>query len=276
MARAPRARAAARPAAGEPELEDDEEIQNAGQGDAGEGDQTGDGEEDPTEGAPLDPGTEQAPGDGGDLGDEDDEDDEDDQPGAAAGSRGSNRLQRLANDNRVLRDRINDFERRLTQPTAPAVPQEESDEAFNARVVLLPPDERMEARQARSDRRTQGFLRQMQFQTQEATDKAGFDAKAAVDPRYQRWSGEVERKRNELIQQGQIVPREVVLKFLIGERVLANQGSKEVRRAKNQGAARVRSQVTRPTDSRGDVAGTRRGGLSEAEKRKQRLENQQI
>jgi hypothetical protein len=191
-------------------------------------------------------------------------------------SRGSNRLQRLANENRELRDRLSNVERQVTQPgPVQTGPQEETEQQFQARIALLPPDERMEARFLRSEQRNQRFVAATAMQQQETLDKATFDAKAAVDERYKRYAPAVEAKRKELQALGQWVPREAVLKFVIGERVLANQGSKEVLRKKASGQKRIASQQARPSGGRSDVGGDRRA-VSEAEARRRRLESAEI
>lgn len=196
------------------------------------------------------------------------------QENLAQPTRGESRFQRLANENAELKRRLTDLERRPTGQQQ-QVQQEETDQQFNARVQLLPPDERMEARLERSQRQNQRYIAQVQMQAQDFADKAGYDAKAATDARFKRYEADVEAKRLELLNQGQIVPREVLLKFIIGEKILANQGSKDVQRQRAQSSQRVQRQRVQPSGARSDVQGTRRGG-SEADARRRRLEDQQI
>lgn len=261
MAKGPRAAA--------PELEDEElEEGNAGQENEGDRDEAGGGEEEASDDAALDAGSEQETGVGEDVDDELEE----------APSRGETRQQRLANENRELRERLTSLEARSNQPAAPvrATQIGETDEQFTARIALLNPEERIEARLERSERRNAQHLQQAAFQQAELTDKASYDAKATVDPRYKRYAGQVEAKRNELMSQGMTAPREAILKFLLGEKILANSGSPETRRAKQKGQDRVQRQQARPSGGRSDVAGTRRGGPNEAQARAKRLENLDI
>ena len=257
MAKAPRAAQ---------ELDDEIEEGNAGQEDEVAGDEAGGGEEEASDDAALDAGPEQEVGDSEDV-----DDDQDNEP---APTRGVSRQQRLANENRDLRERLERLERQPTTP-AQAGPQEETEEAFKARMALLDPVARMEATLERSQRNTAMTIQRMALQNQETTDKAMYDAKAAVDPRYKRWSAAVEAKRTELMNMGQIVPREAVLKFLLGERILAGGGSKEVRRAQARGQDRITRQRTQPSGGRSDVRADRRQ-LSDADARKKRLENAEI
>jgi hypothetical protein len=244
---------------------DDEEIEDAtGQDDEGQGGegQASDAAEQDDEG-----------GEGPEPEADEDRDVDDDDQEAAPPSRGETRQQRLANENRQLREQL----ARSTRPEPPSVaqPQEETEEAFRARIALLPPDERMDARLERSERINNRRMHAMAMQSADATDRATYDAKAASDGRYKRYAADVEAKRQELIGQGQIVPREVLLKYLIGERVLERQGSAEARRQQAKGKERVARQTVRPSGGRSDVQGDRRA-QSDADKRRQRLENMDI
>lgn len=206
-----------------------------------------------------------------------DEDVDDDAGFEEPASRGQNRFQRLSNENSELRRRLSDLERRPASQVQPQGPREESDAEFTARIQLLPSEERMEARMDRSARRNEQLIRQTQYQTQDMADKAAYDAKAATDQRYSRYASAVETKRNELLQQGQLVARDVLLKYLIGERVLGNVGQKEIKKQRAAGQDRIERQRTRPTGSgRSDVQTTQRRGGSEAEQRRRRLENMEI
>ncbi len=238
----------------------DEEIEDIDPG--SEGQDGADGEDEGAEDAAIDPGAEQEAGT---------EELVDDEPA----SRGSNRFQRLANENRELQRRLADLERR---PAATQVqqPQEETEEQFRARISMLPPDERFEARHERSERRNQQVLFHLTRQNQDTADKVSFDAKAAVNPRYGRWADRVEAKRLELLQQGQTVPREAILKFLVGEHVLSNQGTKETKQQRAQGQRRVAQQQTRPASGRSDAPNQGRRPANEAEARRRRLEGAEI
>jgi hypothetical protein len=202
--------------------------------------------------------------------------DVDDELEAEPPTRGSNRFQRLANENRELQQRLQDLERRGAPQPQVQQPQGETEEQFAARVAMLPPDERMEQRLIRAERFNQARMHAVTLQTQDMTDKIAFDAKATVDARYKRYAPEVERRRSELMAQGQMVPREAILKFVIGERVLANQGTKEAKRQQARGQERVARQQTRPTGGRSDVQGGGRRPANEAEARRRRLEGMDI
>jgi len=200
----------------------------------------------------------------------------------AAQTRGQTRFQRLANEVADLK-RQND-QLRGTRP-APAQPamaqsQEETETAFRQRISLLSPHEQMMETQSRSEQRMTRFVQMQTLQNQDMLDKAQFDAKAASNPRYKRYAAAVEAKRMELWQLGQTVPREALLKFLLGERLLEND---ELGRSQGKGKngqrqaaqRRVAAQQTRPQQTRSDVA-PQRGRLTEAQARAKRLEGMNI
>jgi len=241
---------------------DNEEIEGEIEGQTDDAEEFGEGTGLETEDTALDLGEEQEAGDSEDV--------------APLQTRGSNRFQRLANENRALQQRLSDLERRGTPQPQIQQPQEESEEQFQGRISLLPPDERIAARYERAERRNQVQMHALRLQTSDMTDKVAFDAKATIDPRYQRYAAAVEAKRQELMAQGQMVPREVLLKFLIGEKVLANQGSKEVKKQRAQSQQRVARQQVRPTGGRSDVANAGRRPANEAAARAKRLESMEI
>ena len=243
---------------------DDEEIEGQDPADG----QDGDGIEGEGEGG----GQEGAGDDADDLGEEQEAGQREDV------TRGESRQARLSRENAELRAQL--VERGRAQPTqqaAPQQPQGESEEQFRARIALLPPDERMEARAERSERIQGQRIAMMQMQNADLADKMAYDAKAISDGRYQRYAAQVETKRVELLNQGQSVPREAILKFLLGEKILSGQGSKAVRQGRQQAQQRVQRQQTRPSGGGSDVAPAgRRGAPNEADSRRKRLENMSI
>jgi len=105
-------------------------------------------------------------------------------------------------------------------------------------------------------------------------DKAAYEAKSAYDKRYARWKDAVEAKHAELVARGQLVEREVILKVLIGERVLGAKG-KETEKQRERGQEALRRQRTSPPAGRGDAGGRRPSGDS-PEARRRRLDGMEI
>lgn len=245
-------------------------------------------EEDPRRG-----GQEPAPG-AGEAGEGDDAPGQDDEEGEGeeegldddlAGflpprqpSRGENRQQRLANENRELRRQLDDMRRVPPAPQAPGQGTQsygETDQQFEARVALLNPDERMEARMQRFTAQADMRERVRTQQTQQEMDRTAFNMKANSDSRYKRWADRVEVEFNKHLAQGMFVPREVVFRFLLGDHLLSREGQAETRRTAARGKQRVERQTTRPVNTGSDV-GRGRGRETEAQARARRLESQQI
>lgn len=199
-------------------------------------------------------------------------------------SRAQTRIQRLQSEVQELR-------RRLTQPAvqpvqaAPAaaqVPGIETEEQFQARLALLNPEDRIDARLARQQalfdhrERVREFNQQQrEQQNQMALDRERFTDKVERDPRYKRWADRVEEKHQEFARQGQFVPREAVFRYLLGDHLLTREGSQEARRQTQRGKQRVERQTVRPGNPGSDVGGGRRQ-VNEREARARRLEGVQI
>jgi hypothetical protein len=111
----------------------------------------------------------------------------------------------------------------------------------------------------------------MQFQALEATDKSSYDSLCVTDARAKKYSAEVEQKLTDLRMQGQNAPRAQVLRWLIGDKLL-NQAPKDVEKQRKRGAENIVRQRGSGPAPRSDQTSTR-GAKSEAEKRRQRLEN---
>lgn len=151
----------------------------------------------------------------------------------------------------------------------------ESDQEFNARVQMLPPDERIEAKLARGEQIANLRHAQLSLQAQNMSDKAAYDAKAASNRRYAKYAAEVEKEWQKQLHAGMVVPREAILKYLIGGKVLESSDTPEARRAREANRKQVQRQEARPPAGRSDVQGGRRQ-LSERAARAKRLENVQI
>lgn len=245
---------------------DDEGSQ--GQSDEDQGDEREEGGQEAASGAAGEPSEEEqagAPDRSEDL----------DEPFEERPTRGQQRFQRLANRNAELERELEELRRQQQAPAAPRPPPFESDQDFASRVQHLPPDERLEARLARSEQINNFRMAQMSLQAQNFADKSAYDAKAATNRKYARYAAEVEKEWQKQLQAGMVVPREAILRYLIGGKVLDNADTPEMRRAQEANRKRVQRQETRPPAGRSDVQGGRRQ-LSERAARAKRLENVQI
>jgi hypothetical protein len=252
--------------------EEDDETQGAGRQE---------GQEDAdvsTEGAADDAGEEQEARVGETVGEEDDDFFEP-QP-----TRGENRQQRLANENRRLAAELEEERRARREPaqSQPTGPREESQQEFEARISLLPADERMEQRHIRWERRqeqlaaqNQQALNAQQVQSAVERDRAGYEIEAKTDARMARFQDRVEAEFQKRMRAGQPVARKDLYYWLLGQQV-SGVGAKGLKQQREQARERVNRQTVRPTRSGSDVAPGRRGQLTPAQARAKRLENMQI
>lgn len=198
--------------------------------------------------------------------------DDDPEPARGADQRQPGRAQRKI---AALEQELRDLRTRPAPAAELPRQQEETAQQFEARISMLPPDERMEQRMLRSENQNNQRLQIMQIQMADQTDRAAYQAKATSDKRFARYEQEVEQRLADLRRQGQNVSREALLKFIIGEKVLGNPAER-VRQRRTEAQRRVDGQRTRPQNTRGDQEGAnqrRSGGDSEREARRKRLEN---
>ena len=145
---------------------------------------------------------------------------------------------------------------RAERQQAPQLSPEDEAAQERERLAIMTPEERTEYRLAKAERNTQRTLQNMQMQHQDALDKASYDAKATMDPRYKRYAPEVDKRLRDLRAQGQNVSRDALLKFILGEKLLerdagatAKQKTAAGKRVANQAAPRMngRTDVQRPS-----------------------------
>ena len=196
-------------------------------------------------------------------------------PERAAPSRGDRQMAELRRANRERAEENARLTRQLDDlRRAPPVQHQavESPAQRAERFALMSPEERIreEVRESleRNDRNNQTLMHQLM----EQSDRTDFEAHAVVNPLARKLGPEVERRLADLRTKGQNLPRKVVLTYLIGERVLAQQTKKA--------PGRKAQETARPVRARGDGAApgrdTRRSGGDSVAAMERRLENQQI
>jgi hypothetical protein len=227
-------------------------------------------------------------GDEQDIGFEDGEGQQDDEIVAPRQQpRAQNRIQNLSRENAELRRQL--AQSRGGAPSAPAAPPpqpslanfglNETDEQFNARIRDLSWEERMDAKQERSEKRAEARAQLNQFMSAQALDKTNWDATCKTDDLRNEWTFEVEKFRNDRIrEQGQYIDREIIFTHLYGKFMASPEGRKGRQTRREQARRRVESQTVRPSSPRSDAGAgqDRRKPSSEAEARRRRLEGVQI
>ena len=234
----------------------------------GEEGEEGDGEE----GNGAEEGAEDgdSEGDEGDdnEGEQDGEDagDEGEQPAPRRGDRSVGALRadrrRLAEENATLTRQLDELRR--NPPQNQQQPIQETPAQRAERFALMSPAEQAQAvvdeALGRHAAQTNAVMRQLS----DNSDKMSFEAVAAVNPLARKLQPDVERRLADLRSRNQDLPRQVVLTYLLGERLLAQQGKgKKPAAQQRREAERVR--VPRGgSDVQADRGG-RRGGNNSIE-----------
>src|SRR5262245_66636800 len=120
----------------------------------------------------------------------------------------------------------------------------------------MTPEEKFNELYYRGSQQLQQMQQQNAFQMGMLRDQMAYEAKASVKQVYARHKDEVERQYNEYAQQARYIPRETILKQMLGERALAT-AAKATGQARRQGQKKIEAQTTRPSSSKGDAASTR-------------------
>lgn len=173
-------------------------------------------------------------------------------------SRGESRIRELANENRELRRRQEDFERQLQQafngPSRADLERQQRER--EERRALMSPAELVQdvTQELRAEFRTQ--LQQQNALVWDRSDKSDFDREMEVKPALRRFESRVEELRR--IAPG--VSRLDLLDKAIGEAARKNIGAARTRQTRTANE-RSQGQVTRPVSGRSDVPSNRtRGG----------------
>lgn len=164
-----------------------------------------------------------------------------------------------------------EIERLRAQPQ-PVQQRQGDPEAERRRYEAMTPEQRVMHAAAVAEERMAAFTARAEFNAHDSADKAAFDGKALFDPRYRKYASEVEAQLLNLRKQGQNAPREALLNYLIGQKIMAN--GPKARKQVAEGQREVRRQTTQPDKPKGDVQGKR--GTDERAARKKRLEGQRI
>jgi hypothetical protein len=182
-------------------------------------------------------------------------------------SRGEARFQRLANETRAAREEAaqarrdaDELRRAQWQRDQHVSAQQEAE-----RLALMTPEERADYKIAKFERDATAREQRSRFETQNLIDKTSFEAKATVNPVYARYQDEVETRFQELMRQGKPTEREVILKFMLGERALSSaNGAGSAKKAAQQ---RVERQKVNAGSPKGDMVAKRGKGASTPEQR---------
>ena len=134
-------------------------------------------------------------------------------------------------------------------------PATESKEQEDAKLALMSVEERVDYKLAKAEREHARQIALYEFKSSDAADKASYEAKAAYEPRYKKYAADVEKLLLQERNTGRNFPRETILKFVLGEKVMAAKPKVDQQRREAQ--RRVNGQRTQPDQGRSDRAAPR-------------------
>lgn len=186
-------------------------------------------------------------------------------------SRAARRIQETTRVAREASEKAARLEREIAELRAERQkPQGETAQEEAARLSLMTAEERMDYK---LDKATREHARQMnlvRFESADRADKAAFEAKGSYSAHHKKYAPEVEQLLADERRAGRDFPRETILAFVLGRKVMA--GGKEVSAQRKAGQQRVASQRASAGNSGSDRTAPRgRAGsgnsLSDLEKR---------
>ncbi len=209
---------------------------------------------------------------------ESDEDEGDPEPVTASEeprTRGENRHQALANERKQLQAekeqliaekaaanaKIELMQQQRYQTDAGEATRKEQEA-----LALMEPHERVSYNTTKELNALKNQMYHMQISSQDAQDKAVFQAKASIDPDYAKFADEIEQIHANQRARGISSSREDLLKWKIGEEIMKNKLENKNKKTAT-GEKRIRQVSSTPSSARSDTSGTSRtGGMSFEEK----------
>jgi len=199
-------------------------------------------------------------------------DDVEDEP-APRQSRGDNRVATATREAKEAKEALARLEREMAEIRASTRPQtpQETPQQREQRLAALDPYERLQIELQETRQETRLFQQRLEFETRDNADKVAYDALAQRAPVAAKLKDEVEKRLADMRAAGTTAPRETVLRWVIGDRALANAG-KATTRARTAAAGNKDRQAARAPSGRGDVAAEGRNNSS-TKAREKRLES---
>lgn len=170
---------------------------------------------------------------------------------------GSGRVQEAIRRAEAATERAEAAERRLRESDNTRNAQLSAQER-QAKLEAMSPEDRMNFIANEAMARVDFETRKAQFASQDLADKAEFLNKISTKPHLANLIPQVESKLADLRKQGQNVTREVMLKFVLGERAYAAALKGGSLKQRKQGAENIKRATTISTNGRGTVNGSAR------------------
>lgn len=173
------------------------------------------------------------------------------------------------------KQRADALERQLAEIRQQRQTPQESPEQIQARLAQMEPWERTEYLRQQDRAAMDRELAQMKFNQSDAMDKLAYEALKQRAPIAGKLEADVEKRLADMRASGTTAPRETVLRWVIGDRALAN-ANRATSRAQKAAAGNRQRETARPTNARGDQTVSDQRGGSAAAARAKRLESYQL
>jgi hypothetical protein len=178
---------------------------------------------------------------------------------AQRGGRASARIAALAAREKQKDEELDRIKRELDEIKAERnKPREVDPELERQRLELMTPEERMEYRLNKMEELTRRETARLQTQLWESSDRAAFASMAASNPLVSKYKDQVESLFQQEMRKGNMLSREVLLKYVVGENML-KRAPKAASTQRKAGQERIERQKVTPSNARGNVSASRRG-----------------
>lgn len=178
-----------------------------------------------------------------------------------AEGRASKAIQELKRERNEERDRAKQLQDQLQSILTRQADQvsQQNGQSEQQKLQEMEPHDRVAYLANKQAEALQGQIAKLQFQVQDTQDQARFQAKAAADPLYGKYVDKVEQKLQEMQSQGVTTTRDAILKYYVGEDLLAKREGAGGIRAKAAAAQRIASATGKTIGVRGATPGTKSG-----------------
>lgn len=189
-------------------------------------------------------------------------------------SRAESRVREATRIAAEAKARTEALERELAAMRQQSTTPRETPQQLQERLSMMEPWERTEYLRQQDRNEFQTALQRIEFNAQDSADKTAYEAMAARTPIAAKLKADVEARLADMRKNNMTAPRETILKYLIGERALANT-TRSTTKARKAADGRQAQHAARPGNGRGDAVETGRRG-NDAQARRKRLENMNI
>jgi hypothetical protein len=170
-------------------------------------------------------------------------------------------LRARAQEEKAHRERL-DRELMEIKAAQQAARQQPSPEQEQERLAMMTPEERMEYKLSKTINELNRTQALTNFRNEDRADKALFDAKATADKVYKKYADKVEAERvRQMRENNMVIPREELLKWIVGQDVLTNRG-KKVEKAAARGQDNIRRNTAPVANGKGNTQASRQSATS--------------